>query len=153
AQTKPFEQVRAEIETEYRRQQAQKKFAEAAETFTNTVYEQADSLKPVADKLKLQIQVAERVTRQGIPAKPGTPPVFVPRLTEALFAPDAIKSQHNTEAIETAPNTLAAARVAEYHPAKLRPIEEVRDQIRGKVEHDEAVRLAREAGTKKLAEL
>ena len=153
AEIKPFEEVRGEIESEYRHQQAQKKFAEAAETFTNTVYEQADSLKPVADKLKLPIQVAEKVTRQGIPARPGQPAVFVPRLTEALFSNDSIKNLRNTEAIETGPNTLAAARVVEYHAAALRPIEEVRDQIRAKVERNEATRLAREAGTKKLAEL
>jgi len=153
AQIKPFEEVRGEIETEYRRQQAQKKFAEAAETFTNTVYEQADSLKPVAERLKLQVQVAETVTRQGIPARPGTPPVFVPRLTEALFAPDAIKNSRNTEAIETAPNTLAAARVAEYRPAALRPLDQVRDQIRARVERAEATRLAKESGNKKLTEL
>ena len=153
AQIKPFEEARPEIEAEYRRQQAQKKFAEAAETFTNTVYEQADSLKPVAEKLKLPIQVAENVTRQGIPARPGTPPVFVPRLTEALFAPDATKNLRNTEAIETGPNTLAAARVVEYRPAALQPLEKVRDQIRAKVERAEATRLAKEAGTRKLAEL
>jgi peptidyl-prolyl cis-trans isomerase D len=143
AQVKSFEEVRAEIETEYRRQQAQKKFAEAAEVFTNTVYEQSDSLKPVAEKLKLQ----------GIPARPGTPPVFVPRLTEALFAADAIKNLRNTEAIETGPNTLAAARVLEHRPAALRPLDQVRDQIRLKVERAEATRLAREAGTKKLTDL
>jgi len=153
AQIKPFEEVKPEIETEYRRQQAQKKFAEAAETFTNTVYEQADSLKPVAEKLKLQIQVADSVTRQGIAARPGTAPVFVPRLTEALFAPDAVKNSRNTEAIETAPNTLAAARVAEYRPAALKPLDQVRDQIRTRVEREEATRLAKEAGTKKLSAL
>jgi len=153
AQLKPFEEVRAEIETEYRRQQAQKKFAEAAETFTNTVFEQADSLQPVADKLKLQIQVADTVTRQGIPPRPGTPPVFVPHMIDALFAPDAIKNSRNTEAIETGPNTLASARVVQYRPAALRPLDEVRDQIKTLVDRAEATRLAKEAGVKKLAEL
>jgi hypothetical protein len=33
-----------------------------AETFTNTVYEQADSLKPVADKLGLKIETAVNVS-------------------------------------------------------------------------------------------
>jgi peptidyl-prolyl cis-trans isomerase D len=153
AQVKPFDAVRAEIEQEYRRQQAQKKFAEAAETFTNTVYEQADSLKPAADKLNLQIQVIESVTRQGVPPRPGAPPVFVPRLLDALFAPDSVKARRNTEAIETAPNTLVSARVAEHRPAALRPLEQVRAPIRARLENAEASRLAREAGTKRLAEL
>jgi peptidyl-prolyl cis-trans isomerase D len=153
AQVKPFEEVRAEIEREFRRQQAQKKFAEAAETFTNTVYEQADSLQPVAEKLKLKVQTIDNLTRQGVPPRPASPPVFTPRVIEALFAAEALKNRRNTEAIETAPNTLVAARVLEHRPAKLRPLEEVRDQIRARVERDEAARLAREAGQKKLAEL
>lgn len=153
ARVKPFEDVRGEIETEYRRQLAQKKFAEAAEIFTNTVYEQSDSLKPVAERLKLKVQVADQVTRQGIPAGPGTPPVFVPRLVEALFGSDAIKAKRNTEAIETGPNTLAAARVVEYRPAALRPLEDVRAQIQARLAQEEASRLAREAGVKKASEL
>ena len=51
-----FEQARPEIEKELRRQQAQRKFAEAAEQFSNLVYEQADSLKPVAERMKLTVQ-------------------------------------------------------------------------------------------------
>ena len=48
-------------EADLKKQQAQRKFAEAADAFTNGVYEQADSLKPVADRLKLEIQTASNV--------------------------------------------------------------------------------------------
>lgn len=150
---KPFEAVRADIEREYRRQQAQKKFAEAVEQFTNIVYEQADSLKPVADKLKLQIQTADSITRDGLPARPGAPQIFTPRLVQALFSDDAIKKKRNTEAIEVAPNAFVSARVVEHRPAALRPLAEVRDQIRARVERQEAARLAREAGAAKLEAL
>jgi peptidyl-prolyl cis-trans isomerase D len=150
---KPFEAVRADIEREYRRQQAQKKFAEAVEQFTNIVYEQADSLKPVADKLKLQIQTADGITRDGLPARPGAPQIFTPRLVQALFSDDAIKKKRNTEAIEVAPNAFVSARVVEHRPAALRPLAEVRDQIRARVERQEAARLAREAGAAKLEAL
>lgn len=150
---RPFEAVRADIEREYRRQQAQKKFAEAAEQFTNTVFEQSDSLKPVADKLKLQIQSIDALTRDGVPAKPGAPQIFTPRLLQALFADDAIKKRRNTEAIEVAPNTFVSARVVDYRPAALRPLADVREQIRARVERQEAARLAREAGLARLEAL
>lgn len=150
---KPFEAVRADIEREYRRQQAQKKFAEAAEQFTNTVYEQSDSLKPVADRLKLQIQTIDSLTRDGVPPKPGVPQIFTPRLVQALFSDDAIRKGRNTEAIEVTPNAFASARVVEHRPAALRPLAEVRDQIRARVERQEAARLAREAGVAKLEAL
>lgn len=150
---RPFEAVRADIEREYRRQQAQKKFAEAAEQFTNTVFEQSDSLKPVADKLKLQIQSIDALTRDGVPAKPGAPQIFTPRLLQALFSDDAIKKRRNTEAIEVAPNTFVSARVVDYRPAALRPLADVREQIRARVERQEAARLAREAGLARLEAL
>ncbi|MCS7102245.1 MAG: SurA N-terminal domain-containing protein [Burkholderiaceae bacterium] len=153
ARVKPFEEVRAEIEREFRRQQAQKKFAEAAETFTNTVYEQADSLQPAAEKLKLKVQTAERVTRQGAEGVAPQPPVFTPRVIEALFAADALKNRRNTEAIETAPNTLVAARVLEHRPAQVRPLAEVQGEIRARLERQEAIRLAKEAGQRRLAAL
>ncbi|RZL39747.1 MAG: hypothetical protein EOP35_03015 [Rubrivivax sp.] len=55
---KTFDAVRAEVENEVRKQLAQRRYSEAAEQFGNLVYEQADSLQPVADKLKLQVQTA-----------------------------------------------------------------------------------------------
>lgn len=57
-QKQAFEAVRAQIEDEVRKQLATRRWAEAAEQFTNTVYEQSDSLQPVADKLKLTVQTA-----------------------------------------------------------------------------------------------
>jgi peptidyl-prolyl cis-trans isomerase D len=150
---KPFEDVRADIEREFRRQHAQKKFAEAVEQFTNTVYEQSDSLKPVADKLGLRIQTADNLTREGVPAKPGAPQVLTPRVIQALFSEDAVAKRRNTEAIEVAPNTFVSARVVEHRPATLRPLAEVRDQIRARLERQEAARLAREAGAAKLESL
>jgi peptidyl-prolyl cis-trans isomerase D len=59
-----FEEMKPELEAELKKQQAQKKFAETADAFTNGVYEQSDSLKPVADRLKLEIKSAAKVTRQ-----------------------------------------------------------------------------------------
>lgn len=153
AQTKPFAQVRGDIEADLRRQAAQKKFAEAAEIFTNTVYEQSDSLRPVADKLKLQVQTVDALPRTGVPARPGTPQIFTQRLLEAVFSPDSISGKRNTEAIEIAGNTLAAARIIEHRPAQVRPLADVRDQVKQRVEQREASRLAREAAERRIAEL
>ena len=55
---KSFESVRAAIENEVRNQLVQKHFADAAVEFGDIVYEQPDSLKPAADKWKLEIKTA-----------------------------------------------------------------------------------------------
>jgi peptidyl-prolyl cis-trans isomerase D len=153
AQARPFEEVRAQIEADLKRQAAGKRFAEAAEQFSNGVYEQPDSLKPTADRLKLSIQTVDSLTREGVPPRPNTPQIFTPRLVEAIFGAESLSNKRNTEAIEVAPNTLVAARVVEHRPATVRPLAEVRDQIKARVEQREAARLAREAGEARLAEL
>ena len=153
AQAKPFGEVKAQIEADLKREQAGKKFAEVAEQFTNGVYEQADSLKPVADRLKLSVLTVESLTRAGVPARPGVPQIFTPRVIEALFAAESLSKKRNTEAIEVAPNTLVAARVIEHRPAAVRPLAEVRDLVKATLEQREASRLAREAGERKLAAL
>jgi peptidyl-prolyl cis-trans isomerase D len=153
AQAKPFAEVKAQIEADLKREQAGKKFAEVAEQFSNGVYEQADSLKPVADRLKLNVLNVESLTRAGVPARPGGPQIFTPRVVEALFAADSLSKKRNTEAIEVAPNTLVAARVIEHRPAAVRLLADVRDQVKATLERRDAARLAREAGEQKLAAL
>ena len=147
AQAKALAEVRADIERELKNQQAQKSFTEAADQFTNLVYEQADSLQPAAQKLNLKIMSADNVTRRGLP------PHLGPRVVEALFAEDSLKNRRNTQAIEVAPSTLVAARVLEHRPTALQPLDKVTPEIRRVLERREAVRLAREAGEHRLAEL
>ena len=66
-----FDEMKPELEAELKKQQAQKKFSETAEAFTNGVYEQSDSLKPIADRLKLDIKSAAKVMRQPEPGATG----------------------------------------------------------------------------------
>ncbi|HYF58670.1 MAG TPA: SurA N-terminal domain-containing protein [Burkholderiaceae bacterium] len=150
---RPFEAVRAELEQEVRQQQAGRRYAEAAEQFTNTVYEQSDSLKPAADKFGLKIETVEGVSRQPRPDAPRGAPLSNPRLLAALFGEDGLRNKRNTEAIEIAPGRLASARIAEYRPAERKPLAEVRDQVRARIVAEESARLAREAGEARLAEL
>ena len=153
AQAKPLDEVRPEIEKELRTQQAQKRFAEAAEQFTNLVYEQADSLQPAADKLGLKIATQDNLTRAGMPAAKDQPQVFTPRVIEALFSEDSLKNRRNTQAIEIAANTLVAARVVDHRPAAVRPLDEVKAAIRQRLERQDAAVLARKAGEERIVEL
>jgi peptidyl-prolyl cis-trans isomerase D len=58
-----------EIEAEVRKSAGAEAYAEAAEQFTNMVYEQSDSLQPVIDKLKLE---KKQATVQRSPAPGAT---------------------------------------------------------------------------------
>ncbi|MGN6831301.1 SurA N-terminal domain-containing protein [Paucibacter sp. M5-1] len=147
---KSFEAVRLEIEDEVRRQQAQKRYTEVAEQFSNTVYEQSDSLKPAADKLKLSIQTA---IVQRAPAPGASGPLASAKLLEAVFGNEALRNKRNTEAVETAPNQLTAARVVQHNPARLPALADVKPQVRAQLMQKRATELAIKQGQERLAAL
>jgi peptidyl-prolyl cis-trans isomerase D len=149
--TKSFDSVRASIVDEVGRQQAAKKWAEAAEQFTNTVYEQADSLQPVIDKLKLDKRSATVPRR---PAAGATGALASAKLLDAVFGNDNVRSmRNNTDAIEVGPNQLAAAHVTQYQPTRTLPLAEVRERVRERVVAARAAELARQDGEAKLAQV
>ncbi|HEY4083740.1 MAG TPA: SurA N-terminal domain-containing protein [Burkholderiaceae bacterium] len=145
-----FEQVRPQIEDEVRKQLAQKRFSEMAEAFTNTVYEQPDTLQAAADKFKLPLQSAN-VTRT--PSLTASGPLASAKLLEAVFANDTLRNKRNTEAIETAPNQLVSARVVQYNPAQLQPLAQIKDRVRDLLVKKLAAAQAVKAGQERLAAL
>ena len=150
-EVKPFDAVRASIVDEVGRQQAAKKWAEAAEQFTNTVYEQADSLQPVIDKLKLEKRSA---TVQRRPAPGATGALASTKLLDAVFGNDNVRNKkNNTDAIDVGPNQLAAAHVTQYLPTRTMPLADVRERVRGRVVATRAAELARQDGEAKLKQL
>ncbi len=144
-----FEELRASIESDLKGQQAQRKFAETAEIFTNTVYEQSDSLKPVAEKLKLEIKTADKLARQPLAGAAGV--LASEKFLSAVFAADTLNNKRNTEAIETAPNQLVSGRVVTHQVARTLPLAEVKAQVQARVVAARASELAQKDGAEKLA--
>jgi peptidyl-prolyl cis-trans isomerase D len=149
-QAKAFEEVRASIEEELRKQSAQKRWAEVAQQFTDTVFEQSDSLQPVIDKLKLEKRTAT-VARTPAPAASGA--LASPKLLEAVFSDDAVRNKRNTNAIEVGSNQLASARVVEHRPAQTQPLPEVKEVVRQRLQVEQAMALARKEGQALAAQL
>jgi len=147
---KPFEQMRAQIEAELKKSRAAKRFNESAEAFGNLVYEQPDSLKPAAERFKLQLRTSPWIAK-GMNQDLG--PLDNAKLLGALFSQDSIKSRRNTDAIEVAPGTLLSARVVEYQPAGQRSLDEAKGEIAAKLKKEKAVALAQKDGAAKLEQL
>jgi len=146
--------VRSELEDELKRQAASRQFAEAAEVFSNMVYEQPDSLQPVVEKFGLKVRHSGWLPRDSSPpALAALGELGNQKVLTALFSADSLKNKRNTEAIEVAPNVLLSARVAEYQAASSRPFAEVRGDIEAALKAQEAAVLARQAGETKLSAL
>jgi peptidyl-prolyl cis-trans isomerase D len=144
-----FEEMKPTLESDVKKLQAQKKFSETAEAFSNGVYEQSDSLRPVADRLKLEIKTAGNVSRQ--PAAGVTGPLANTKFLNALFSPDSIEKKRNTEAVEVGSNQLVSGRIVQYSPARTLPLAEVRDSVRQHWLAQHGAEDARKDGMAKLA--
>ena len=144
-----FESMRPKLEADLRKQQAQRQFAELAETFSNSVYEQSDSLTPVAERLKLTIQKTQALTRTPPPGTPGV--LGNPKLLQAIFSDDAVSKRRNTAAVEVAPNTLVSARIVTHRPATVRAFEEVKTEARQRLVQVKSAELAKVEATARLA--
>jgi peptidyl-prolyl cis-trans isomerase D len=142
--------MRPQLEADLRQQQAKRQFAEFAETFSNSVYEQSDTFKPIAEKLRLQVQQVKGVSRTPTASTAGV--LANPKVLEALFSEESISKRRNTAAIELGNNTLVSARLTQYKPAAARPFEEVKDAVRSEFMVDQAVALAKAEGQARLAE-
>ena len=150
-EAKPFDVVKPEMEAEIRNQIAQKKFSDAASEFGDVVYEQSDSLKPAADRWKLEIKHAEHVV--PAPAAGASGPLGSAKFLEAIFATDATKNKHNTKAIDIGGNQLAAGHVVQYTPAHVLPLADVKDKIRMQLVATQSAALAKKLGIERLAAL
>jgi len=146
---KSFDEARPEIEAELKKQTAGRKFAELAEAFSNTLFEQSDSLKPAADLIKVQPQTSGWINR----ASADNAMLGNQRLLQAVFSEDVLQNKRNTEAIEVAPGVLVGARIAEHKPAAIQPFDQVSAALVKKLTLQQAGQLAAQEGRARLEAL
>lgn len=147
AQAKPLKEVRGEIEALYQQQAAIRAFAEDAENFSNMVYEQSESLQPVAERFGLKIQTVKNVTRDF------EDQLINPNVIEALYGFDVLEDKRNSNAIEVASNTLLSARVTAHHKQTVKTFDEVKGDIVGTLKNQKATEAARAQGSADIAKL
>lgn len=143
-----FEQLKPQIRAELMYQKALAKFAEQAEAFSATVYEQSSSLQPVADTYGVPVQKSEWMSFVD-----GAKFFKSDRLMTLVFSSDVLKDKRNTEAVEVSNNTLVSARVVDYKPSAPRSFDEVKGGIADLLKIEKATKLAIDKGAASLASL
>lgn len=144
-----FEEVRGEIEADLKKQRANRRFAELAENFNNTVFEQSESLKPAAALVKSAPAQSGWITRDRAPEAQ----LNHPKLLQAIFSEDVLKNGRNTEAVEVAPGVLVAARLIEHKPSVVQPFGDVEGAVVRKLTLQRAGQLAAQEGRSLLESL
>jgi peptidyl-prolyl cis-trans isomerase D len=143
-----FDSMKLKIKAELLFQKAQAKYAELADDFGNTVYEQSGSLEPAVKKFNLQLQSSPAMSKDEV-AK-----FFKSdRFASLVFSDDVLKDKRNTEAVEVSPDNLVSARVVDYSPEAPRSFDEVKAGIEGLLKAEAADKLVQQKGEALLAEL
>ncbi|NOZ53711.1 MAG: hypothetical protein GXP08_11315 [Gammaproteobacteria bacterium] len=145
---KPFEEVKQTLIAEYQQGIADRKFFELSEKLTNLAYEVPDSLEDAAGASGLSIQTSELFGRNG-----GSGIAANPKVALAAFSDDVLKNGYNSEPIEIGENHMIVLRIKDHQAAKLRPLEEVKDEIAIQVIDEKARERVEKAGIDRLQQL
>jgi len=143
---KTLSEVRNEIETEIKKQKAEKEYFDKVEVLANMAYETPDSLAAAQEELGLTLKTT------GFVGKRGGPGIFSNRkVLDAAFSDDVLIEHLNSEAIELSANHTVVVRLKEYKDAQVKPLEEVSAQIKATLIAEKALKLA-EADAKLIEE-
>ena len=130
-----------------------KVFSDKADLFANLTYDQSDSLKPAADKLKLAVQSQKGLTRSGININSKDHPLANPKVVQSLFSDEAVKNKRNIEAVQISPGVFVSARVLTFHPAQTLPFKDVATEVKRQVSQRAAEKFAVTAAAERYATL
>lgn len=138
---RPFSEVRAKLEEDYRKTKVEEQMFDLTETLTNLTFEHPDTLKTASEQLGLPIRSTELFSRDqgdGVAANDN--------FRAAAFGEDVMDGGNNSEAIQFGDGRVVVLRIVEKQPATHRALEAVRDGIKLELAQQGARRLAEETG-------
>lgn len=147
-QSKPFEEVRAQLERDLKRQRAEEQYFALAEQLYNLTFENPDNLTVAAETLHLPMRSTGLFTREQ-----GSGIASHPKVRAAAFGDDVLLRGNNSEAIELAPDHEVVLRIKEHQPEAVRPLEQVRDEISQALRAEVAKKKAEEVGRALLSRM
>lgn len=143
-----FDEARDEILQDMRAERADDLYIELSDRLVDLIYADPTGLEAIAEDLDLERKVAGPFSRQGAEGV-----LAEPRVLEAAFSDMVLQDRQASEPIELDRNHAIVIRVTEYEPAEPRPLDDVRDEIRGRLEREAAQEAAREYGQQLIARI
>ncbi|WP_028489714.1 SurA N-terminal domain-containing protein [Thiothrix lacustris] len=148
SKSKTFEEARAAVEDDYRKDQAEKAFLDKGEVLGRLAYEQDGDLAPAAKETGLTLQQTDWITPvqgQGIAAND--------KVRAAAFSEDVLKSGKNSDLLELEDGSAVVIRVINHEAAAQKPLDTVREDIRTALVAQEARKLTAQKGEELLKKL
>lgn len=145
---KTYEEVKVQVEQDYRSAKAEELFIEAAKKLEDVAYEQSGDLAPAAKAVNATIQESAWLTRtkgEGI--------LTDPKLLAAAFSDEVLKEGKNSAVTQVSETQAIVLRSAGQEPAKQKPLEEVKADITTILKAEESRKLAAQKGDELLAQV
>ncbi len=145
---KSYADAKAEIESSYRRQEAEQLFFEHAERLAELSYENPDSLDLAAEELGLEIQSSTLFSREG-----GEGIAADPNVVNIAFSDDVLVEDLNSTVIELSDSHLLVLHKKEHVLASQLPFDAVSAEIKTQLKSLRAQQKAVEVGDALLTKL
>jgi peptidyl-prolyl cis-trans isomerase D len=128
----PLDQVRSEVLTELRQQEAERRFRDLERALSDALFD-SSSLAEVAEATDLEVRSASGFTREG-----GEPFGNNQAAIDAIFEPSVLSGERISDIVELDADRSAIFRVTSHQEPTRRPLEEVRDEVVAALEAEQA---------------
>lgn len=137
----------ADIEADLRSQEADRLFEEARREVDELAFEEGDTLDGLIERYGLELETLEGATQSTRVGIFGDLAV-----RQAAFGDEVLIEGYNSPAVAT-PDAAVVIRLRQRHPPTERPLDEVREEIRGSLALERARRLTEDAAFDALGKL
>ena len=154
---KAFDEVKAEIEKEYRQEQAQKLFNDNSDKLQTLAFENDSSLDEAADAIGVKVKTSDWIKKNTAPQPVKGDDGFVveksPLAVSTTFSDEVLKSGKNSDLLELATGIVAVIRLQDHQDAARKPLAEVKDEIKAALIEQKARKATLKKGEALLAQL
>jgi peptidyl-prolyl cis-trans isomerase D len=123
-----FDEVRSELEQDYRQDQAQSLFYERSQQLADEAFTNLDSLESVATQLGLPLRTVDGFTREG-----GGPFAAERKIIDAVFSPEVLEERQNSPAVQVGEDRVVVLRVTDHQLPAQRTLDEARAEVEAKL--------------------
>lgn len=143
-ETRTLDDVREELTAELKTERAEERFFGRAEALADAAFETPGELDSVAEELGLELHRVPGFSRTGGGGEIGANPVVI----DAAFDEAVLVDGQNSPILELAEDHAMVVRVSDHQPSTVKPLDDVRDQIRAELTRIRAQQKAVDAGAK-----
>jgi peptidyl-prolyl cis-trans isomerase D len=148
AHQRSFDEVRDELEIDFRNDRAQAIFYERSQELADEAFSALTELETVAQKTGLDLRTAERFTRNG-----GDPFGSERKVIEAAFSRDVLDDRQNSPALSLGDDRVVVLRVTDHQLPEQRSLDSVRGAIEAELGMQAALEAAEAEGRALVARL